>query len=164
MTRARHPFRWLRGSARRFFRLSGADRRLLLYAVCGLAAVKVALRCLPLQVTQRALAHVGRLRERPVSPKPREHVQALERSVWAVSTASGLVPGGGNCLVRALTLQTLLARYGVVTEVQFGFARAKSGTVEGHAWLTHRGRVLIGDLTDLERFESTPARATKVGR
>lgn len=49
MTRARYPsFAWLRVSAQRFFQLSGADRRLLLHAVCGLAVVKVALRCLPL--------------------------------------------------------------------------------------------------------------------
>lgn len=163
MTRVRHPFAQLRVSAERFFQLSGADRLLLLHAVCGLAGVRVALRCLPLQLTERALARIGGLHERP-HPNPCERLWALERSVWAVSTASGLVPGGGNCLVRALTLQTLLAWRGVATEVRFGFARAGSGAVEGHAWLTHEERVLIGDLPDLGRFESTPSRTKEAGR
>jgi hypothetical protein len=142
---------------RRFWALTPADRRLLVQAACILVAVKLALRCLPLRLTQRALGYLG---HKPPGTPP----GVQERIIWAVSTASGLVPGGGNCLARALTLQTLLARCGVVTEVRIGFARADSGAVEGHAWLTHEGRVIMGDLADLGRFENAPVGTPGVGR
>lgn len=40
----------------------------------------------------------------------------------------------GNCLVRSLTLWTLLRRRGVHTDLRVGF-RKRSGRIEGHAWL-----------------------------
>ena len=146
---------------RRFWALTPEDRRLLTQAACLLAAVKLALRCLPLRVTRRALAHLGK-RHNPVSAPS----EVQENAVWAVATASGLVPGGGNCLARALTLQTLLARRGVATVVRIGFARADNGAVEGHAWLIHEGRVIMGDLADLGRFENenAPVGIPGVGR
>jgi hypothetical protein len=153
----RRPLRTLTVNGKRFLELSAADRWLLVQAACILATVKLALRCLPLRVTRRALAYLGR---KPASTPP----EVQERAIRAVSTASGLVPGGGNCFARALTLQTLLARRGVATEVHIGFARAQGGAVEGHAWLTHEGHVIMGNLDDLERFESAPVRAAKVGR
>lgn len=152
-------FRTLRVLLIRFLRLSPEDRWLRLQAVSTLAAVKLALRCLPLRVTRRALTRLGK-RRKPSSAPP----WVQERAVRAVATASGLVPGGSNCLARALTLQTLLARRGVVTEVRIGFARAQSGAMEGHAWLMHEDCVIIGDLDDLERFKGIPVKAPKVGR
>lgn len=142
------PPRWLRTvvvGGYQFLRLPVADQWLLAQAALTLAAMKLALRWLPLRLTQRTLAKVGRLR----SPFG---LGSLERSVWAVSTAGALVPGGSNCLVRALTLQTLLAQRGVVTEVRIGFAQESGRLVEGHAWLELEGHVILGDLTDLERF------------
>lgn len=138
----------LKTGMQRFFELPRDDRRLLLLAIGCLAAVKLALHWLPLPFTRQVLAHVTRL---TASPK----AQDLGRSIWAVSVASGLVPGGGNCLARALTLQTLLSRYSVRTMLHVGFAHDTRKRVEGHAWLTCEGRVVIGNLADLERFKCT---------
>jgi hypothetical protein len=57
----------------------------------------------------------------------------------------GRIVPKGTCLVRALTIQILMARRGIPVEVVFG---AKFGTTkkfEAHAWVEYRGRILIGD-------------------
>ncbi len=153
------PFQTLKVRVRRFLELASVDRWLLIQAACTLIAVRLALRFLPLRVTRDVLAQLSK-HLRPVGAPPK----AQERMIWAVYTAGTLVPGGGNCLVRALTLQTLLTQRGIVSELRIGFARADGETVEGHAWLTYEGRVIMGDIVDLERFESVPARILKVGR
>src|SRR6266853_568890 len=53
--------------------------------------------------------------------------------VRAVNTASRIVPGGANCLIRALTAQVLLARQGMRSELLFGVARGPAGTLRAHA-------------------------------
>jgi hypothetical protein len=45
---------------------------------------------------------------------------------------------GGNCLVRSLTLWTMLLRRSLSTELRVGF-RKRDGRIEGHAWLEHEG-------------------------
>ena len=45
---------------------------------------------------------------------------------------------GGNCLVRSLTLWTMLLRRGVSTDLRVGF-RKRNEKIEGHAWLEHEG-------------------------
>lgn len=45
---------------------------------------------------------------------------------------------GGNCLVRSLTLWTMLLRRGVSTDLRVGF-RKRNEKIEGHAWLEHDG-------------------------
>jgi hypothetical protein len=45
---------------------------------------------------------------------------------------------GGNCLVRSLTLWSILLRRGLPTDLRVGF-RKRAGRIEGHAWLEHEG-------------------------
>lgn len=78
--------------------------------------------------------------------------QTVRRAREAVDRASTCVHGGDNCLVRALTLHTLLAHRKIPSEVRIGFAATATGVKEGHAWLEHEGRVLIGEIRDLDTF------------
>ena len=64
--------------------------------------------------------------------------------VRAVNTASRIVPGGANCLVRALTGRALLARQGKTSEIVYGVARGPAGTLRAHAWLRCQGQLLLG--------------------
>ena len=74
----------------------------------------------------------------------------VDRVAWAVARATARVPGA-TCLIQALATQILLARRGETSTLHIGAARDDRGGVKGHAWLEHRGRVVIGD-SSLEGF------------
>jgi hypothetical protein len=69
------------------------------------------------------------------------------RLVWAVRTATCLVPLGRTCLTEALTVQYLLRRRSGDAVLRFGVAKPRPDTVDAHAWLETRGRILIGGET-----------------
>ena len=54
------------------------------------------------------------------------------------------MPGGGNCLVRAMTGRALLARQGLESDLVLGVAKEPGGALRGHAWLNYRGTPVIG--------------------
>lgn len=69
-------------------------------------------------------------------PDPR----AVAETVEAVA---GRLPIWTTCLVQALACEALLERAGVETDLRIGVT--KSGdALEAHAWLVHRGEVLVG--------------------
>lgn len=69
-----------------------------------------------------------------------------------VETVSGRLPFYTTCLTDALVCKALLDESGFETDLQIGVA--KSGkALEAHAWLVHRGEVVIGANTeDPNRF------------
>ena len=76
-------------------------------------------------------------------PRP-EQSEWLVRSVAvAVARAARLVPAA-TCLAQALAARDLLARRGVGTDLRLGVARGEGGHVIAHAWLEHRGQVVLG--------------------
>ncbi|HVA80168.1 MAG TPA: lasso peptide biosynthesis B2 protein [Candidatus Binataceae bacterium] len=131
--------------------LPPAERQLL---VCGWAEVLVmraAIWMFPYArvrriVQRRALRRFGADRQRP----------APNRIAWAVGAASGLVPGGRNCLVRALATETMLGRYGYPGELRFGVEKDAAGGIRAHAWLESGGRPIIGDF-ELDRYATMTA-------
>ena len=60
-----------------------------------------------------------------------------------MSTVAARVPRA-TCLTQALAAQVLLARLGERSVLRIGVARDERLGVRGHAWLEHRGRVVIG--------------------
>jgi hypothetical protein len=66
---------------------------------------------------------------------------AIVAGRWAQRFVSRRTGIGGSCLVRSLTLWTILLRRGVETDLRVGF-RKTDGRVEGHAWLERGGRIL----------------------
>lgn len=134
---------------KRFSRLKMSEQLWLICALLYLTFVSVALKRLPLRRTQRILARLSRLS--PLSATS----ATLPLAIWAVRVASPFVPGGGNCFVRALVLQTLLAHRLILTQLYVGFASTpEQAKIEGHAWLEHGDRVLIGEIEDLTRFRA----------
>jgi len=129
----------------RFLRLSPAERTLLLQAALLLWGVRLGLWALPFRTLQRLLARL-----RGASS---QHA-ALGKVVWATEVASAFVPAP-TCLTRALAAHTLAARYGHPTELRIGVA-TRAGNFEAHAWLEHRGKVLLGGLRDLSRYQPLP--------
>jgi hypothetical protein len=127
---------------RRFLHLSWTDRLLVIEAVVWLGAITLGLRVLPLLTLQRLLLKLAERRPRCMT---------TQRITWAVRTASHYVPKA-VCLPQALTAQFLLVQSGYDAELQIGAARSADGKLEAHAWVTSESGILIGNLSDLDRF------------
>ena len=138
---------------RSYARLSRAERRLAVRALALVVAFRIALWTLP---APRVLAAAPRPRTRPahagVSP---------DRMAWLVRAAARRVPDA-SCLTRALAARWLLAEASLDSTLHFGHRRGERGEFAAHAWLEHRGRVLVGgdeDLALYHRFDAPPAPA-----
>ena len=65
--------------------------------------------------------------------------------VRAIDGASRIVPGGGNCLARALAGRAVMARHGLSSNIVLGVAKAPDGLLRSHAWLQYKGNALLGE-------------------
>lgn len=61
----------------------------------------------------------------------------------AVEETADWLPLRTTCLVEALTAGAILARRDVATTLRVGVTKSR-GTLRAHAWLVHRGTVLVG--------------------
>lgn len=127
---------------RKYFALSPGERSLVREAYATVLAMRVASWMLPF----------GRVRDLATLMADRgKHVynpRALsrERIAWAVMAAGNAIPGGRNCLVRALAGEVMLRRYGYPAELRIGVANPADEGFKAHAWLESEGRILIGDI------------------
>lgn len=127
------------------------DRKLILDTILLLGAIRLGLRFLPFQTLQNKLETASHL-----FPKTKEHL-SVGKIVWVINASSRYMPGGVKCLARALTAQVLMKQHGHTNELRIGVAKGETGELEAHAWIEHRGRVVIGDLSDLQRYVPMPS-------
>jgi hypothetical protein len=130
----------------KFARLDRGGRRLVIEGWTEVIAMRLATWTLPYRkvraiVERRGAASAGAEAERP----------CRERIAWAVAAASAYVPGGSNCLVRALATETMLRRFGYDGELKIGVTHAPDGQLRAHAWLESAGRPIIGDF-ELDKY------------
>jgi hypothetical protein len=123
---------------RKFFSLPIKDQRILVKAFFLLIMIRLGLWFLPFRTLQRTLE---RLFQYPVtsnrkSPSP-------EKVSWAVVAVSQYIPAA-TCLAQALTLQTLLSREGIHSDLALGVARDDKTGITAHAWVEIDGMVIIG--------------------
>jgi hypothetical protein len=131
---------------RKFLRLSIADRWLVGRALLLVAAIRLALAVLPYQRVLESLARLAQSRS-----SRRRSCHSPEQLVWAVRRASLAVPGA-TCLAQALAGQLILILHGYDCMLRVGFGRGDEGRLDGHAWLEHEGRVVLGDDGNLARY------------
>lgn len=122
----------------KFFRLSRADRRLLLRSVVWLATARLALWVMPFK-TIRQMLNRGTRDARPGAV-------SAERIAWAIEVGHKFVPRA-NCLPQALAAEALLARNGHPVDLRIGVVKTDKGRLQAHAWVESEGRVIVGDLT-----------------
>lgn len=126
---------------RRFWRLSGLERGVLLRALLLLPLTTVALRLLGFRRWQATLARLAPVAETAgagLSEASIERAQCVARMVQAASREG---PSRGNCLERSVVLWWLLRRQGIAGELRIG-ARKQAGRFEAHAWVEFAGGVL----------------------
>jgi len=119
---------------KRFLRLSGPERALLLQAIVSIIVVRLALPCLP-------LAKVRQLLNRMIWRIPGNF--AADRIVWAMRAAARLIPGS-TCLIQALAARALLVRYGYNARLNIGVTKSGQVSFQAHAWVTCDEVVVIG--------------------
>jgi len=121
---------------------TAAEWRLLARSLALMTGAVVITRTLP----YGAWKSLGR-RSARVRPAPADEPLRMSpvQIVRAVDSASRVIPGGGNCLARALTGRALMARHGYASELVLGVAKTSSGALRSHAWLRHDGGTLLGE-------------------
>jgi len=127
-----------------FFRLSAAERRLLLQALFLLGVARVALRLARLRTVR---IWVGRL----VGARHPSAIHTRQRIIWAVEAASRRLPGATTCLPRAFVAHALLAREGYAARLRIGVALSPEEGFSAHAWVECDGAPVIGG-RDLGRY------------
>jgi Transglutaminase-like superfamily len=130
--------------------LPAQDRSLLFKSLAPMLAMRLGLWTMPYTQARVVADRMARFRvctrigDAAAKPSP-------EKIAWAVATVSRVVPGGGNCLVRAMATEILLKRYGYASTLKIGVAKPAAGQFAAHAWLESDGVVVIGDF-QLDRF------------
>jgi hypothetical protein len=133
------------GPAGKFVRLSHAEQRLVIGAALAVAATRLMLWTLPFKVLRRIVAKLGESRN-VATTRP-----STDRITWAIAATGRFIPGGRNCLVKAIAAELMLSRFGYPSELKFGVGKSASGDFEAHAWLESEGRVMIGEF-ELGRY------------
>jgi hypothetical protein len=124
----------------KFFELPLSDKLLLLRAWTTLLLMRAAVLAIPLARLRRAVARRSAEQKGSSVGLP-----SAEKIAWALAAMSCAVPGGENCLVRALATQRMLSRAGCDSDLKFGVAGSGPGKIQAHAWVESRGKIIMGE-------------------
>ncbi len=131
------------------FAMPATDRVLLIQAWIELLVVELLLRVWPFpKVQQRAERQFCPQRQRTFSDGDWSSVRRYQKIVGMASRYH-LFPM--TCLRKTLTLQALLGRRGILSELRIG-AVMNVGKLKAHAWLEVSGRTLQNSPGETERF------------
>ena len=143
----KHALNWQR--LKRLLKLCWRQRRGLFYACLGLNIMRLALWLFPFNVVRRRLAAISANWSQHEVKNP----ISVAAIIWCVTVASYYTPGKAKCLVKALTTQLLLNRYGYSHQLHIGVALNQAQVLEAHAWIEYEEHVIMGSLPDLSRFK-----------
>jgi hypothetical protein len=132
-----------------FQSLTAADRATLVEALALPICISMGFWVLGVPRTQAMLrwwALGGKTRTRPADRG--FEIRNARRAQRIVKRTTGIA---GNCLVRSLTLWTILLRRGLSTDLRVGF-RKRDGAVEGHAWVEHDAVPVNEDINNTRTF------------
>jgi Transglutaminase-like superfamily len=71
-----------------------------------------------------------------------------------VERCAGILPENYSCLSQAFTGYVICRKYGHCPELLLGTSKADEHELQAHAWLELKGEVVLGDLPDLEQYQS----------
>jgi len=114
------------------------DRQILGRAFFLLVIIRLGLWLVPFRTLQKSLERLF-----PCQDTSKEQLFSPEKYSWAVRAVSPYVPSA-TCLTQALTLQALLSREGIHSDLRIGVARDDASGIIAHAWVEIDGAVIIG--------------------
>lgn len=148
---------------RAFGRLSAAERRFHLAVWARLLLARLLLWLLPFRRIQAWLERRESAGSRPATSDG-ERAARLQRILRAHRRVKRFVPRA-TCLVNALCVHTLCLRAGLPSELVIGVKHDPAGAFAAHAWVRSGDRVIVGGLSDLDRYvELPPLNTAKTAR
>lgn len=132
------------GLCRRFALIDRSQRRVLVEAAALMALAWLGLRLVRFRKSKGIFDCVVALTVARAPVAPDESIEAVRRAIGAIAIRSRLA----SCLVQALAADAMLRRRRVASELRVGvrFTRqgARSGAIEGHAWVDCGGGATVG--------------------
>ncbi len=129
--------------------MSPDDRRLLAEAMALPCCIWVGFRLIGVGRTQALVRRwaTGR-NQRDTTGDGRLGIRNARRAQRIILRNTGV---SRHCLVRSLTLWTMLQKRGIATDLRVGF-RKRDGRVEGHAWLEYQGVPINESLAEAQSY------------
>ena len=131
---------------RKFVRLAPRDRAVLTRTVVALALSRLVTWVFPFPLGRRMM--VGKRRA------DRTTITGDEVR-WAMHHAQRVIPRA-TCLPQAIAAEALLTRGGLPAHLQIGVKKTADGKLTAHAWVESNGRIVVGDLRDLDAYTRLP--------
>jgi hypothetical protein len=129
--------------------MSAADRLTIVEALALPICISLGFRVFGVPRTQALLRRWAVAGKTALLPADRERgILSVRRAQLIVKRLTGVA---GNCLVRSLTLWTILLRRGVSTNLRVGF-RKRDGRIEGHAWVEYGDAPINEDINETRTF------------
>jgi hypothetical protein len=136
----------LTASWRSFRARDSGDRSLITEAALLLPLVRLGTLVFPYPTLRRLLNRVA-------ARKGAVDETSQGRVVWAVTAVARRLPWGTTCLFEALAAAAMLRRRGFDCELRFGVRMpTHASPFAAHAWIEHRGVVIVGRLENLRDF------------
>ena len=145
---------------RRFVRISGRERLLLLEAVTWLAIARVGSAFVPFQYLAPRFGKLSSAAQAGAQAglmPTQSDLQWAREIGWAVTRAARYVPFRAVCLPQAIAAKTMLARRGIPSIMHFGVSNQHGSSLQAHAWLDIQGVEVTGfpvrpDFVEIARF------------
>ncbi len=138
---------------RRFQRLSGRDRWLVVQGMVLLPLTALALRLVGFQRCKAALSRLAPRAETAVAGRSVASIEQAQQVARMVQAASRHGLRRANCLEQSLVLWWMLLRRGVPAGLRIGVRKAE-GCVNAHAWV-ELGGVVLNDTEDVHQRYAT---------
>jgi len=119
--------------------------RLFVRAFCTLVAIRLSMFAMPFAQVRSIIECANPRTVWRHRPSPDEIASSVMR-------ASAGVPGLRNCLCRALATKRILNRFGYRSELKIGARKTVDRAFHAHAWVESAGKVLVGNLPELDEF------------
>jgi Transglutaminase-like superfamily len=134
--------------ALRFRQIDNRRRALLIEAVVGLLAARLALIFIPFpRLARRIGVFVPPSDPRALTAKAKaapEQTRLAESISWAVTRAARYVPFKAVCLPQAIAARLMLERRGIRSVMHLGAAKRMEKPLDAHAWLDAAGVEVTG--------------------
>lgn len=131
----------------KFYNLHKQEQKLFIQAYLLLNLIRLSLFFLPFQRLKKLLEDLSRFQKKINSPITARFIAS------AIHYSARLSPGKVMCLAKALTTNTLMNIYDLPCQFNIGVAKSENNHLEAHAWVEVEGRVIVGYLSDLSRFQ-----------
>jgi hypothetical protein len=135
----------------KFIKLPRNEKKVFFQAIYYLIVFRIKLTRIPPKTLFAEVAKATRNTSKVQQPR----CETPERIARMVHQASRFVPNT-TCLSKALAGFVIFTKNYYKSDLHIGVFVDDKRTLEAHAWLSYDGRVIIGDLPDLSKYQELP--------